>query len=256
MILFILEGKKREDYIFKSMEYIYFPGKKDNVICSYGNNIYNLYKRLNEDGEDIASIILTKLLQDKEPGITENTHISDFAEVYLFFDYDNQDQSSSDEKINEMLNFFDDETGNGKLYISYPMIESIYYTKKLPDKNYYTYVYLLQPKMHFKTEANKFSDYKSFDFIAFRAKKNKLGKLHIEEPTSERIKQITENWNLLQEQNVCKANYICSKKNNMPQNKAQVSQKNIFEYQKLNYIQQKKEIAILNSFTMFLYDYF
>lgn len=74
------------------MEYIYFPGKKDNVICSYGNNIYNLYKRLNEDGEDIASIILTKLLQDKEPGITENTHISDFAEVYLFFDYDNQDQ--------------------------------------------------------------------------------------------------------------------------------------------------------------------
>ena len=42
----------------------------------------------------------------------------------------------------------------------------------------------------------------------------------------------------------------------MPQNKAQVSQKNIFEYQKLNYIQQKKEIAILNSFTMFLYDYF
>ena len=42
-------------------------------------------------------------------------------------------------RLKDMLELFDDETSNGKLYINYPMIESIRYAKELPDRNYYQY---------------------------------------------------------------------------------------------------------------------
>lgn len=256
MILFILEGKKREDYILKSVEYLFFPEIKNTIICSYGNNIYNLYKRLKADGEDIESLILPKLLKEKESGISEDTHISDFAEVFLFFDYDNQDQNSSDSKIDEMLDFFNDETDNGKLYISYPMIESIYYTKHLPDSNYYNYTYPLKPEEHFKTAAANFSAYKSFDFITFRTKKDKYNKIRVISPSPQKKDSAVANWKLLKEQNVHKANYICTGINSNPQSKDDVNQKNIFNFQKQKYIQPLKQIAVLNSFTLFLFDYF
>lgn len=34
------------------------------------------------------------------------------------------------------MDYFSDETENGKLYINYPMIESLKYTKEIPDANY------------------------------------------------------------------------------------------------------------------------
>ena len=44
------------------------------------------------------------------------------------------------EILSEMLEYFDDETGNGKLYVNYPMVESLKYTKELPDEHYAEYV--------------------------------------------------------------------------------------------------------------------
>ena len=49
---------------------------------------------------------------------------SDFAQIYLFFDYDGHATNASDKKITELLSFFNEETEKGKLYISYPMVES------------------------------------------------------------------------------------------------------------------------------------
>ncbi len=47
----------------------------------------------------------------------------DFSEVYLLFDLDNHDPQYKDD-IKKVLNFFNNETEQGKLYLSYPMIES------------------------------------------------------------------------------------------------------------------------------------
>lgn len=62
-----------------------------------------------------------------------------FSQIFLFFDYDFQNRLGT-QKVNgildEMLDFFSDETENGKLYINYPMIESLKYTKEIPDANY------------------------------------------------------------------------------------------------------------------------
>ena len=51
----------------------------------------------------------------------------DFSEVFLFFDYDvhqtNLGKADDGDVINQMLESFDNETENGKLYISYPMVQ-------------------------------------------------------------------------------------------------------------------------------------
>ena len=256
MILFILEGKKREDFLFRSLEYLFFPYTGERIVCSYGNNIYNLYKRLRESQEDIISLILPELIVLDEYDLSPETKMSDFAEVYLFFDYDNQDSAASDSIISEMLEFFDNETENGKLYISYPMIESIYYTKLLPDKNFYSYTYPLEASEHFKTAAHAFSDYKSLDFLMLKINRNETGRKSVVAPDKNVLDKLRNNWILLRDQNVCKANYICCRNNEMPKSKELVNQNQIFNFQKLNYIEPEKKIGILNSFAMFLYDYF
>ena len=63
MILFIFEGNEREPRLYRTMERLYFPKKNDNIICSFGNNIYDLYKELMEyDGDgDVVSVMRERL---------------------------------------------------------------------------------------------------------------------------------------------------------------------------------------------------
>lgn len=53
----------------------------------------------------------------------------DFSEVFLFFDYDahqtNLGKADGGNVVGLMLESFDNETENGKLYISYPMVEAL-----------------------------------------------------------------------------------------------------------------------------------
>ena len=48
MILFIFEGDEREPRLYRTLERLYFPMQNDNIICSFGNNIYDLYNELQE----------------------------------------------------------------------------------------------------------------------------------------------------------------------------------------------------------------
>ena len=140
MILFVFEGRKTEPSLFKTLEYLYFKNPDEQKICCFGYNIYELYRLMNESDftEDIVTVIKRKLASRNEKPIPEDVSITDFSEVYLFFDYDFQNKNLELEELNsqvqEMLGFFFDETINGKLYINYPMVESIKCTQKLPDE--------------------------------------------------------------------------------------------------------------------------
>ena len=59
MILFIFEGNKREPQLFSSMQKLFFPKGNEAIICSFGNNIYELYRKMQEmDGVgDVVSIL-------------------------------------------------------------------------------------------------------------------------------------------------------------------------------------------------------
>ena len=133
MILFVFEGAEREPRVFRTLERLFF-GQGERIVCSFGNNIYELYRQLQEfDGDgDIVSI-----LRENRADLPEGVKTSDFSEIYLFFDYDFQNENLTLEEMNvrlrEMLAMFKDETDNGKLYVSYPMVEShretVYSTK-------------------------------------------------------------------------------------------------------------------------------
>lgn len=252
MILFVFEGERREPIIFKTINSLYFQRKEQSIVCSFGNNIYKLYsemKALDGDGDIVA--LMSEILKNKPSNpLTGYNKASDFSEVYMFFDYDLHDNATRmtyDEKNNilrEMLAFFDDETGNGKLYVNYPMVESIRYTKEIPDSDYWQYVVQISDCPQFKKMAKDFSFYGNLDFISH--KRN----------TQEDFQKAKRNWEILKEQNTSKANYICNGVFGLPASKSDVSQDKIFESQVSKYVLAHNEIAILNSFPLFLYEYF
>lgn len=254
MILFIFEGKKREPLLFKTLEYLFFSKNELSLVCSFGNNIYKLYEQLSAMGDDgdVVSILREKFKGKKENPLKNFSKSSDFAEIYLFFDYDLHNKNISLSLINsqmkEMLSYFDNETDNGKLYINYPMVESIRYTKELPDPNYCKYIVERIKCCDFKNIVQEFSHYGSLDFILIDHRKT---------ITKEKEVCLRQNWQYLKEQNVLKANCICHDDNSFPDNIDRIAQKIIFEAQLQKYVNTECcSVAILNAFPIFLYEYF
>ncbi len=178
--------------------------------------------------------------------------------MYLFFDYDFQNKNLSLEELNsqlqEMLDFFYDETDNGKLYINYPMVESIRCTQKLPDEHFCEYKVARIECSDFKDYVSRvYNYYKSTDFMQFSLDKRTK---ELRPITKEREWIVKENWGYLKEQNIKKANYICNDIFDYPQDKSSVSQKKILDFQLKKHILPTNEVSILNAFPLFLYEYF
>ena len=66
---------------------------------------------------------------------------------------------------------------------------------------------------------------------------------------------VRRNWHLLIQQNVSKANFIVSDRNEKPVVKDVINQIAIFERQKNKYVDLDESVAILNSFPLFVYEY-
>ena len=263
MILFVYEGENRELRIHRAIQELYFMNnKQDCIVVSYCSNIYSLYNKMknlnifNNSAADLITLLKQEQKNNSElPSTLEQYEDSDaFSEIYLFFDYDikHEDEKNKEsvetqnEHIKEMLDFFDNETENGKLYINYPMVESIrYFKNKLPDNDYYTYTADLYISKEFKRKANEESVYKNLDFFTFK-----------KQITDNDRKTVKQNWKFIKDLNVKKANYICNDKNEIPAEKSAVNQTLIFNQQLQKYVYKKQEVAILNSFPLFLYEYF
>lgn len=253
MILFVFEGEERERQIFKTIEYLFFQGR-DSIVCSFGNNIYELYRQLKEmDGGDIVSVLRENNSASSDSPFSGNERTSDFSEIFLFFDYDFQNKNLTLEEMNsqlaEMLEMFGDETDNGKLYINYPMVEALQHTKRLPDDKFVDYTVSRKECMecNYKEISARFSDYSSLDFIVLPS---------LREPRKNEIDKVSGNWEHVKNQNVAKANLICTGKNGIPSEKECVSQQNIFQAQLEKYIAPSGVVSILCAFPLFLFEYF
>lgn len=254
MILFVFEGNKREPELFRTIEKLFFKDSQ-HIVCSFGNNIYELYQRLKDldDSGDIVSLLRERYDGRPDSPFSEESKSSDFSEIYLIFDYDFHNRNFSldemNSRISEMLDMFDNETENGKLYINYPMVEAIRYTKHLPDSLFYTYTVSRQQcrDNSFKNMADGFSDYKSLDFLTLNTRRK---------VTEGEICSRAENWKLVNEQNIVKANYLCSGDLTRPKDKGIVSQKEIFSDQLQKYVLPTESVSILSAFPLFLYEYF
>lgn len=150
MIAIIYEGLKTEPQLFKNIAQQFFPGLDFTEIAleaAYGGNLFDFYNsiQLDEDMDIIAQIQehMNKNLSEKQKESFAdflNKSRDDFQGVYLFFDFDlHHDLYNCQEKpplstellqekldiLKKLLAYFNGETENGKLYINYPMVESI-----------------------------------------------------------------------------------------------------------------------------------
>ena len=189
-------------------------------------------------------------LADRGDATLDGIRNSDISEIFLFFDYDFLNSQLSLDEINrrveEMLTLFDDETDNGKLYINYPMIESIRYTKELPDDAYASYTIGREACKDFKRLAREFSAYDSLDHLLFKDG---------ETPTKDKYLKVKDNWEYLRAMNVCKANLLTTGLFTMPREKSDIGQLAVFNNQVTKFVKPIESVAILNSFPIFIYEY-
>lgn len=129
---FIVEGAIREKEIIENIIRVHFKNTENYKIITLPaeQNIYMLWKMMKENDfeTDIIEEVreYSSMAQQSLTGLTRN----DFAEVFLFFDYDGHQRNLSEGEdgeavLQQMLESFDNETENGKLYINYPMVEAV-----------------------------------------------------------------------------------------------------------------------------------
>ena len=262
MILFVFEGKADKTY-FEAIKRLFFPAKSETFLCTYNSNIYSLYTKLKSHDAlkemlevDTVSV-LKEILLEKGDETLKDIREDEVSEIYLFFDYDFQENSrtleENNSRLSELLGYFTDETGRGKLYINYPMVESLRYTKELPDNNYWQYTVTRQrcQEENFKHQVHEFSFYKSnLEYLVLTIKPaDDDAKIQQKADTAKT------NWLHLVTMNTSKANYICNDKNELPEEVN--SQKEIYDNQLAKYVDTEEcMVAILNAFPLFLFDYF
>ena len=124
-ILFLIEGKDTENNLTPNIaKKILGLFGEEYEICVYGTCIYELYDKIKDDP---YITLLDYLYENKLVDFKGKIAKQAFSQIYLFFDFEPNYQKYSDENIKKCLEFFNDDTTNGKLYISYPMVEAIFY---------------------------------------------------------------------------------------------------------------------------------
>ncbi len=276
MILFIFEGKNDEPRLYKTLKEIFhFELNEEEIIHYYCNNIFSLYDTLKTYSEDELndSIDLVNVL--KEEAIAHkksNTELdkikysSEVSEIFLFFDYDIRKQDElnrltieeQNAKILELFHYFENgsissERDGIKLYINYPMIESYkFFKKELPDEDFKNYTFDLLSEKSFKQIVHEESFYQNLKYLCFDL--NKAGELKIPDD-EERLRKIKQNWLHLKELNIKKAHFICTDDYSIPSEKDIIHQRSLFDKQIEKYVTPKHEVAVLNAFPLFWFEY-
>lgn len=121
----MVEGKLESKNVKNIAEKMLSLTEENYEIISNDTVIYELFEDLRDDPD----LSLVGYLKAKDKITLNPGELSKeaFSQIYLIFDFDPHYEKYSDDDIREMLQFFDNETENGKLYINYPMFEATFY---------------------------------------------------------------------------------------------------------------------------------
>ncbi len=228
-ILFVFEGERTEQSIVDNLaKYFINESGNDFITCAYCAEIYQLYREIAQDEYlDTFALLKEKKANKKILNFYER---KDFAEIYMFFDYDGHSSMADDSKIKKLLHFFDEETDKGKLYLSYPMVESLKHIVSF--ENFVISKVKAKENIRYKEKVNQES---LKEFI--------------------QIKKYTKAiWGQIIKIHVKKANFIISNAYAFPTRT--ISQSVLFQKQFEKYINKDSTIAVLNAFPMFILDYY
>ena len=245
--LFVFEGNRAESKYVEKLEQN-FLGERISVKCVYDAEIYQLYKSLGKEDLGFYMVELLKERSKENAELLKDYTRDSFAYIYLFFDYDAHSTLADDSKIVEMLNFFNDETENGFLYISYPMVEAIRHYKDLDSFKDLT-VKCKRANCPYKANCKDFKvcinepHYKQFSASDCRSDLCNINKY------------TNEVWQELIYAHVSKMNYLVNEQFAFPE-KTEL-QSTIFESQLEKHINHKcPMVAVLSAFPIYILDYF
>ena len=226
-ILFIFEGEKTECQISKSLQKHIFNNETNVVVeCFFKADIYQLYRKLSADENLDTFNLLKERGNNSLDGYTRN----DFAEIYLFFDYDGHAHKADDNNIIELLYLFNNETDKGKLLISYPMVEAIKHNNS--TMTFEKLAVCCKENINYKNKVNNESDPKHRDLTLYDIKI----------------------WKELIDSHLRKMNYIVTDKFIFPTNI--ISQETIFQNQLTKFIHINATVSVISAFPVFIHDYF
>lgn len=226
--LLVFEGQKTEPQIFNNLEKTFFADQTEIILqATYNTVIYRLWKQLAED-EDLDLIEVLKEISPENAKSLGDVERDEIDQIYLFFDYDGHASNAADDKLEEMLQHFDQETENGKLYVSYPMVESL---KDLNDDTDFQHHFVAaKQNINYKKLVSDTSKYKHLNEIN------------------------RQSWHQIIFANVCKANLIVADEYLKPD--VLPSQDLIFDKQLSKYIKPDEKVAVLSAFPFFISEYF
>lgn len=157
-ILFIVEGERSEPNLIYHLQRA-FQIADEFKIFSYETSIYELYDELSLDEYlDIVLFLKEKTTDTDKKQILSNK----FSKIYLLFDFDPHHQKFDYKKTKSMLEKFRDSTDGGKLYINYPMIESIRHLKQMPDLGFIKRTVTQLEITEYKSLVNHFLTYSNY----------------------------------------------------------------------------------------------
>ena len=136
-VLIVVEGKKTEPRIMSHL-FDCFGISERHQIYSFKSNLYVLYQKMFLKSDPESYDLLQVLKEDAAPEDEWKLDIN-YSDVLLIFDLDPQDHYYNPDHVLQMLNYFKESSDMGKLYINYPMVESYYHMKTIPDPNYLSY---------------------------------------------------------------------------------------------------------------------
>lgn len=170
-ILVLVEGAKTDVKLLKHLLSVYGIDQSHQII-SYNTNIYSLYnlmfRNTNPDDVDIL-----QLLKEHET-VAERKAVFDerYSDILLIFDLDPQDPQFSSTKITEMMNYFVESSDMGKLYLNYPMVESFYHMKSIPDDDYWSYTATMQELSNHIYKSRVAAENRNHDYSKFAVNKS------------------------------------------------------------------------------------
>ena len=239
-VIFIYEGVKAEENLLNNVDKVFFSSKTDISIlnCPADGNIYMLWTRLKRDEFETNVIDILKEMSSIAKERLKNFKASDFSEIYLFFDYDGHSNNIPKEYrrkdiLGEMLETFDNETAFGKLYVSYPMIESI----KEIDAAAKDYKNLYLPLDEVSKYKQRFFPHSGFNNYSYIDREHWL----IACNASQKRASLLAKYN-----SSCTYDYFIHN----------LTQKKLYFYQKQHYINNGSLLCILNSVPLFLLEYY
>lgn len=133
-VLLIVEGEHEEPSFIKRL-FKTCSGSSDYITYSYRTNIhiiaqelYNNYNDFDKGDTDIRLVLASK--EDKD--IKKKVLLDTYSDIFMIFDFEPQHDNPHFDTIRRMINYYNDSTNQGKLFINYPMMQSYKHFDKLP----------------------------------------------------------------------------------------------------------------------------